>query len=104
MTNTKRRQSIGIETSGNSVDVNVEGRDILEVAIRGDGTAEYRVDGREDPSQNWVQGTMGDPEYSGAADYDDTLRTAWNQLRIVCVTGTASAGDQAEVVLCAGGK
>lgn len=101
MTTTKRRQSIDIENSGNDVAVAVGGRTIVEVAIRGDGAADYVVEGRESKTASWVTTPV---TYTGAADYDDTLETGWEELRIRCTSGTASAGEAAEIILCAGGK
>lgn len=103
MPNTHNRDTIDIENAGGSVLVRAYGRTIVEVAIRGDGAASYRVDGREDKDQAWVEGIKADPNYTGSANYDDTIQTGWSQLRIVCTSGTATAGDTAEIVLCAGG-
>lgn len=100
--NTKERETIDIETSGNGVTINLKGRHICEVHIDGDGAATYRVDGRESEKANWVQGTRAD--YTGSARYDDYIETGWAQLRIQCTSGTATAGDSATVVLCAGGR
>lgn len=101
MVNTSKRSTIDIETSGGSVECTIGGRTIVEVAIRGDGSADYVVEGREDKQASWVTTPVS---FGGSADHDDTLETAWDQIRVRCTTGTGAAGDSAEVVLCAGGK
>lgn len=101
MVNTHTRETIDIESSGSSVKINLFGRTMCEVAIRGDSVADYRVDGREDKDAQWLEGVLGDPEYSGEPRYDDILETGWNQLRIYCVNGTGITDEEAEIVLCA---
>ncbi len=104
MPSTRERESIDIESNGDSAFINAGGRSIVEVAIRGDNPADYRVDGREDRDADWVVGVMSDPQYSGQSDYDDTLQTGWDGIRIYCVNGTGTASDNAEIILCAAGR
>ena len=101
MTNTKTRETIDIQTSGQTVSVNVEGRTTLEIAIRGDAAADYALEGRESPSAAWVRLPT---TYAGSADYDDTQTVGWHQMQVVCTSGTATVDDTATVILCAGGK
>lgn len=101
MTNTKNRDTIDIETAGNSVDCRLEGRTIVELVIKGDGAANYKIDARESDSASWVQ-DVG-PTYSGSANYMDTVETGWAEIRVRCTSGTGTVDDSAEIILCAGG-
>lgn len=103
MGNTHNRETIDIENAGNGVIVRPTGRNTVSVAIRGDATAEYRVDGKEDYGKPWVTGVRADPEYTGASEYDDVITTGWYAIRIQCVSGTGISNDKAEIVLSASG-
>lgn len=102
MTNTRASEILDISTTGGNVKINLDGRTIVEVAVRGDVAATYRVDGRESGSANWKEGVRSD--YSGSSNYDDTITTGWNELRLVVTSTTGTSGDSATVTLCAGGR
>lgn len=101
MTNTGARETIDIENSGNGVEVETNGRTIVEVAIRGDAATAYEVQWREHPNAAWVSSPK---TYSGSANYDDTIETGARDIRIECTSGTGTAGQSAEIILSAGGK
>lgn len=100
-TTTESREVIGIESGGQTVSCTVGGRQIIEMSIQGDGVATYVIDAREERGAEWIQ-DVG-PTYSGSQDHLDTLETGWEQIRVRCTSGTGTAGDEATVVLCAGG-
>lgn len=100
--NVSNRQTIDIETAGNTVELALHGNDTVEIVIRGDGTASYAIDVRESDSGTWMQDAG--PTYSGSADYSDTLSSGVPQLRVRCTSGTATAGNQADVLVSAGGS
>lgn len=104
MVNTGTRKTIDIENSGNSVVLNAYGRELVSLAIRGDGAASYRIDGREEQGADWVTGIKSDPNYTGQSEYDDTFETGWHQIRIYCTSGTATVDDVAEIVMSASGS
>mgnify|MGYP000541808000 CR=1 FL=1 len=95
------KATIPITDSGETVEVSMSGATLLSLSIRGDGTAEYVLDARLDGGDDWTEDV--DQTYSGAANYDDTLRTAMPKVRVRCTSGTASANDTATVTLSAGG-
>ena len=95
------KTTIEITDSGGTATVSLQGADLLSLSIRGDGTAEYVLDARLDGSDDWTEDV--DQTYSGAANYDDTLRTGMPEVRIRCTSGTGTAGNQAEIKLAAGG-
>ena len=97
---TETEETIDIETSGNDVSLRLQGKSIVSLAIRGDGTATYQVDART-RGGSWIQSVSS--EYSGSADYDDVLETGVTELRIRCSTGTGTGGDQATITLMASG-
>lgn len=101
MTNISKRDSIDIETSGGTVVLKLHGRSTLDIVIRGDAAADYEIDVRGHEDENWMQ-SVG-TAYSGSADYDDTIDTGAAWVRVRCTTGTATAGDAADVLLSAGG-
>lgn len=94
------RETIDIENAGATVAIRMMGAELASLHIRGDATAEYQWDVRERHG-SWIQ-NVG-PEYTGAADYNDVIETGVEEVRIRCSTGTASADDQADVLLSAGG-
>lgn len=93
------QESIDIENSGNSVELNTKGHTIVDVSIRGDGTADYAVDIKSRDG-SWVQGVTSG--YSGSSDYDDVLERGAKYVRIRCTSGTATSGDSATILLFAG--
>lgn len=99
--NISHYETIDIETAGDTVQVSPHGRTVVELAIRGDGAASYEVDISGGEGGGWFQ-NVG-PSYSGSADYNDVLRTGATELRVRCSAGTATAGDQAQVLLASGG-
>lgn len=101
MTTTNSRAVVPIDTAGSAVSITLGGRTTVEVAIRGDAQASYRVDGRESKDADWVEGPA---TFSGSASYDDTFMTGWEQLRVIVTSGTGGSGDEAQIILCAGGK
>lgn len=100
--NVSNRETIGIETAGNGVALELHGNDTVEVVIRGDAAATYVIDVRESDSGSWMQDAG--PTYSGSANYSDTLTSGVAHLRVRCSSGTATAGDQADVLVSAGGS
>jgi len=96
-------ETIDIENSGNTVEVEMMGATLLSLAIRGDGAADYALDAKLKSKRgtDWIKDV--DTTYTGASDYDDTLRTAMPKVRVRCTSGTASAGDTATITLSAGG-
>ncbi len=94
-------ETIDIENSGGTVEVDMMGATLLSLAIRGDGTAEYVLDAKLTRGSNWIQDIAS--TYSGGSDYDDTLRTAMPKVRVRCTSGTGTPDDTATVTLSAGG-
>lgn len=94
-------ETIPIETTGETVTVEMMGSTILSIAIRGDATAEYVLDAKITRGSNWIQDV--DETYTGSADYDDTLTTGYPRLRVRCTSGSGGASDEATVTLSAGG-
>ena len=94
-------ETIDIENSGNTVEVEMMGATLLSLAIRGDGTAEYVLDAKLTRRDGWIEDV--DTTYTGSADYDDTLRTAMPKVRVRCTSGTGTPDDTATVTLSAGG-
>lgn len=91
-------EAIDIETAGNAVALRLLGASIVDVHIRGDGSANYAVDVRRNGG-DWLQDVQG--SFSGNADYDDVLETGAEEIRIRCTSGTATAGDSATITLMA---
>lgn len=91
-------ETIDIETSGNAVTLRLQGHTIVDVHIRGDAAADYAVDVRRKGGA-WIQGVRSG--YSGSADYDAVLETGADEIRIRCISGTASAGDLGKITLMA---
>ncbi len=91
-------ETIDIETSGATVDLRLLGANIVNVHIQGDNAADYHVDVRRNGG-DWIQNVRSD--YTGNGDYDDTLETGAEELRIRCASGTGTADDQATVTLMA---
>ena len=93
-------ETIGIDSSGNSVSLRLMGSTIVSLAIRGDAAATYQIDARR-RGGSWIQNVMS--EYSGSSDYDDVLETGAQEIRVRCSTGTSGSGDEATITLMAGG-
>jgi hypothetical protein len=93
-------ETIDIETSGNAVSITLEGRTTVSMAVRGDGPAEYQWDARE-TGGTWKR-DVG-KEYTGQSDYNDVLETGAQEVRLRCSTGTGTPGDEADILLMAGG-
>lgn len=92
--------TISIDASGNAVALELNGRTIVSFIIEGDATAEYQLDARR-VGGSWKQ-NVG-KEYTGASDYDDVVETGAEEIRIRCSTGTAGTGDEAAILMMAGG-
>jgi hypothetical protein len=99
MKNSKKEKTIDIESSGENVVIDLEGRDSVELTITGDGSADYRIDGRATKTSTWEEGVRSD--LTGSANYQKYYDTAWHQFRVYCTSGTASANDTADIVMCA---
>ena len=95
------KETIDIEAAGATAAVYMSGADILSLHVRGDGTAEYVLDARLGGSDTWTEDV--DQTYSGAADYDDVVRTGMPEVRVRCTSGTGTPDDSAEIKLAAGG-
>lgn len=93
-------ETIDIENAGNAVSVEMGGATIVSLHIRGDAAASYQWDAKP-RGGNWIQNVGS--EYTGSADYDDVFETGVEEVRIRCSSGTASAGDSADIYLSAGG-
>lgn len=96
----QNEETIGIDSAGNSVTVQMHGATVVSMHISGDAAASYQWDGRTRQG-TWHQNVGS--EYTGSADYDDTLTTGWAEVRLRCSSGTGGSGDQATITLCAGG-
>lgn len=92
------QETIGIENSGNAVELDTKGHTIVDVYIRGDGTADYALDVK-DRDGSYVQGVNS---YTGASDYNDVQERGAKYVRVRCTSGTASASDEATISLFAG--
>lgn len=92
------RESIDIETSGGTVTLDLLGRSTLSVHIRGDGAADYALDVRDSQNGTWIEGVN---TFTGSADYDSVIETGVSEVRLRCTTGTATAGQSADVLLSA---
>ncbi len=99
-TTTSERETIDIETSGGGAEVKIMGRTIIELVIKGDSAADYKIQGREDG------GTWEDTGVTktGSAEYRDTLETGWHDIRVECTAGTGVANESAEIIMCASGS
>ena len=95
------RETIDIENSGGTVELETAGATIVSVHIRGDASATYQWDVKRPRDSSWIQDA--DSEYSGSADYDDVFETGVAEVRIRCATGTGGSGDTADILLSAGG-
>ena len=92
--------TIDIETAGATVSVSMNGATTLSLSVRGDAATDYALDARLDGSDEWTQGVTAG--YSG--DTIDAVETlGWPEVRVRVVSGTAGAGDTAEIKLAAGG-
>jgi len=91
---------IDIENSGNAVSITLQGRTIVSMAVRGDGTAEYQWDARK-TGGTWKE-NVG-TEYTGSSDYDDVVETGAQEVRLRCSSGTGTPDDQADILLMGGG-
>lgn len=94
------RETIDIENAGESVSIRMHGAELASVHIRGDAAATYQWDVRNRQG-SWIENAGS--EYSGSSDYNDTFQTGVEEVRIRCSSGTAGAGDQADILLSAGG-
>lgn len=97
--NIDTRQSIDIETSGGEVTLKLHGRTLLSIHIRGDGAADYALDVRDSQEGAWMQDVSS---FTGTADYDTIEELGVSEVRLRCTTGTATAGQSADVFLSAG--
>lgn len=95
------KATIDIEATGATAEVSMQGATLLSLSIRGDGTASYVLDARLDGDDDWTEDV--DQTYSGAAEYDDVVRTGMPEVRVRCTSGTGTADDTAVVKLAAGG-
>jgi len=95
-----KEKTIGIENAGNSVSIRMLGATIVSMTVRGDDTAEYQWDARKRNS-TWKRDVGR--EYAGQSDYDDVLETGAQEVRLRCSTGTGTPGDEADILLMAGG-
>lgn len=95
------RDTLDIETAGDTVRLNMGRDEVLGVYVRGDGAADYALDVTDDPNGTWLQGA----ETFGAAttvDFGGFEGAQWVRLRVT--TGTATAGDTADVLLTSAGR
>lgn len=92
------RESIDIENSGQTVVKDIGGRATLGVHIRADAAAEYAIDVRDTEGGTWMQGWVS---LTGGTDYDDVRDCGAAEVRVRCTTGTAGAGDAADVLITA---
>jgi hypothetical protein len=95
------KATIDIENAGATAAVSMQGATLLSLSIRGDGTASYVLDARLDGSDDWTEDIAS--TYSGAADYDDVVRTGMPEVRVRVTSGTGTAGNTATIKLGAGG-
>jgi hypothetical protein len=93
-------ETIDIESSGGTVAIHMLGADVVSVHIRGDAAAEYQWDAKIRDG-DWIEDVGS--EYTGSSDYDDTMTTGMDQVRIRCSAGTGTGGEQATITLSAGG-
>lgn len=98
-----KRQTLEIETTGDTIELEMHGRDVLEVVIRGDGAADYALDVQDTGNNGWMQ-DVDSTTFTGGTDYSETLTVGAAQVRIRVSSGTAASGDQADVLLSASGK
>jgi len=92
------QDSIDIENSGNSVQLDTKGHTITDLHVRSDGAADYALDVK-DRDGTWVKNVV---TYTGSANYDDVLERGARYVRLRCTTGTATAGDSATISLFSG--
>lgn len=97
--NTTNRDTLDIETTGDTLELALAGNDTLHVVIRGDGAADYQVDVTDDPANGWINGVESGSLEGAVADYDETFTIAVPYVRIRVTSGTATAGDSADVLL-----
>ncbi|MFC6973646.1 hypothetical protein ACFQL1_01540 [Halomicroarcula sp. GCM10025709] len=91
-------ETIDIESAGNAVALRLLDNNIVDVHVRGDGTADYAVDVRKN-GRDWIQGVRSG--YSGSADYDDVLEFGADEIRLRCTSGTGTTDDEATITLMA---
>lgn len=94
---TDTRESISIDSSGNSVELVIGRNSSLQIVIRGDAAADYALDVDDSENGGWMQGVGS--SYTGSSDYDDTRTVAAYKVRIRCTSGTAGSGDNADIML-----
>lgn len=92
------QNTIDIETSGNSVELDTKGHTLVDLAIRGDAAADYAVDIKSRDG-SWLQAIAS---YTGSADYDDVLERGAKYIRVRCTSGTGTGGNTATISLLAG--
>lgn len=93
-------ETISIDSSGEAVALELNGRTIVSVYVTGDATAEYEWDARK-VGGTWQ--TNVSTEYTGQSDYDDVLETGAEEVRLRCSSGTGGSGDEATILIMAGG-
>lgn len=98
--NAKTTDTINIDSSGNTVALELHGRSLVSMHITGDDTAEYQWDARI-IGGTWQQDVS--TEYTGQSDYDDILETGAEEIRVRCSNGTGGTDDEATIILMAGG-
>jgi hypothetical protein len=95
---THAEETIGIDSSGNSVSLDIGGRSTVELVISGDASADYAVDVRR-TGGSWQQGVGSN--YTGSSDYDDVRDHGAQEVRVRCTTGTSGNGDEADILVMA---
>lgn len=102
LANTTTEETIGIDASGNDVQILLAGRTVVSLDIAGDGAASYQIDGRASGGA-WKK-DVGPKTYSGSSDYSDVLNTGVEEMRIRCSNGTGGTDDEATILISAGGR
>lgn len=93
-------ETISIDSSGNAVALELNGRDTVTLHISEDAAATYQVDGRK-VGGTWRENLAS--EYTGGGPHSDTFDFAAEEMRVRCSSGTAGSGDEATITVMAGG-
>lgn len=94
-------ETIGIDSSGNAVTLELNGRTTVTLHITEDDSASYKIDGRK-VGGTWRE-NIGPSSYSGGGPHSETITFAAEEMRIRCSSGTSGTGDEATITIMAGG-
>jgi hypothetical protein len=89
-------ETIGIDSSGNTVSFRPQGASEITLVIEGDAAADYAWDVRKRQG-SWKKDIGSN--YTGSSNYNDQRTTGADEVRIRCSSGTGGSGDEATITL-----